>query len=242
MNAGEVFPFCPMGAATTCLATIQNLSASYNQCCVAPEKSRSRRGRSEGAALSDLFGEVRRRVSAQDAARQYGVTFDRRGWALCPFHDDRHASMSFKDGRFRCWVCNVGGDAIDLTGRLFGLDAMGAVRRLNADFGLALPLDRQPTREEQRAARHRQEIADAHRAFEEWRGGFIRQLNAAFRVAHIALQRGEPFTEQEAAAIRMQATVEYYADELTGGTAEAQAQIYRGREVISKWIEPILSD
>lgn len=192
--------------------------------------------------MADLFGEVRRRVSAQDAARQYGLTFDRRGWALCPFHDDRHASMSFKDGRFRCWVCNVGGDAIDLTGRLFGLDNMGAVRRLNADFGLALPLDRQPTREEQQAARHRQEIADAHRAFEEWRGAFQRRLNAAFRVAHIALQQGEPFTEREAAAIRIQSTVEYYVDELAGGTAEAQAMIYREREVISKWIEPILSD
>lgn len=191
--------------------------------------------------MTDAFRDTRERVSAQDAARHYGVTFDRRGWALCPFHDDRHASMSFKDGRFRCWVCNVGGDAIDFTGRLFGLDAMGAVRRLNADFGLALPLDRQPTREEQQAARHRQEIADAHRAFEEWRSSFIRQLNAAFRVAHIALQRGEPFMEREAAAIRMQATVEYYADELTGGTAEAQAMIYREREVISKWIEPILN-
>lgn len=192
--------------------------------------------------MTDLFGEVRRRVSAQDAARQYGLTFDRRGWVRCPFHDNRHASMSFKDGRFRCWVCNVGGDAIDFTGRLFGLDNMGAVRRLNADFGLALPLDRQPTREEQRAVRHRQEIADAHRAFEDWRSGFIRQLNAAFRVAHIALQRGEPFTEREAAAIRMQATVEYYADELTSGTAEAQAQVYRERRTLEKWIEPILND
>ena len=40
----------------------------------------------------------------------------------------------------------------------------------------------------------------------------------------------------------MQATVEYYADELTGGTAEAQAQIYRGRRTLDKWIEPILND
>ena len=192
--------------------------------------------------MTDLFGEVRSRVSAQDAARRYGVTFDRRGWALCPFHDDRHASMSFKDGRFRCWVCNVGGDAIDFTGRLFGLDAMGAVRRLNADFGLSLPLDRQPTQAERQAARHRQEIADAHRAFEAWRGDFIWKLNTAFRVAHIALQRGGTFTAREAAAIRLQAAIEYYADELSGGTAETQAMIYREREVISGWIEKILSD
>ena len=157
--------------------------------------------------MTDVFRETRDRVSAQDAARRYDVTFGRRGWALCPFHDDRHASMSFKDGRFRCWVCNLSGDSIDFTGRLFGLDAMGAVRRLNTDFGLALPLDRPPTQAEQQSARHRKEVADAHRAFETWRGDFIRKLNTAFRVAHIALQRDRTFTAREAAAIRLQATI-----------------------------------
>ena len=92
--------------------------------------------------MTDVFREVRERVSAQDAARHYGLTFDRRGWALCPFHNDKHPSMSFRNGRFRCWVCDVGGDSIDFTARLLGLDAMGAVERLNADFGLALPLHR----------------------------------------------------------------------------------------------------
>ena len=192
--------------------------------------------------MTDVFRETRERVSAQDAARYYGLTFDRKGWALCPFHADKHASMSFKNGRFCCWVCDIKGDSIDLTGRLLGLDAMGAVRRLNADFGLALPLDRQPTQAERDAARHRQETAEAHKAFEKWRNGFIRQLNAACRVAHIALKHGGEFTAQEAAAVRMQATIEYYADTLANGTAEEQAQIYRERGAIAKWIEPILND
>lgn len=190
--------------------------------------------------MTDAFREVRERVSAQEAGRHYGLTFDRKGWALCPFHADKHASMSFKNGRFCCWVCNIKGDSIDLTGRLLGLDAMGAVRRLNADFGLALPLDRQPTQTERDAARRRQETAEAHKAFEEWRSGFIQQLNAAYRVAHIALTHGGELTTQKAAAVRMQATIEYYADTLSNGTAEDQAQIYRERGAIEKWIEPIL--
>lgn len=191
--------------------------------------------------MTDVFREVRERVSAQDAARHYGLTFDRKGWARCPFHDDRHASMSFKNGRFCCWVCNIKGDSIDLAGRLLGLDAMGAVRRLNADFGLALPLDRQPTQTERDAARRRQEIAEAHKAFEEWRSGFIQQLNAVCRTAHIALKRGGEITAQEAAAVRMQATIEYYADMLSSGTAEDQAHVYRERGAIAKWIDPILN-
>ena len=118
---------------------------------------------------------------------------------------------------------------------------MGAVRRLNTDFGLALPLDRQSTQAEQDAARRRQDTAEAHKVFENWRSGFIRQLNAAYRLAHIALKHGGELTAQEAAAVRMQATIEYYADMLSSGTAEDQSQIYQERGTIAKWIEPILN-
>lgn len=194
--------------------------------------------------MTDIFREVRERVSAQDAARHYGLTFDRRGWALCPFHADKHPSMSFHKGRFRCWVCDVGGDSIDLTARLLGLDAMGAVERLNADFALALPLHRKPTRAEAQQAHRRLEVAMAHNAFEEWRKSFISKLCAAYRVAHIALRDMEDLdklTEREAMAIRWQACFEHWADTLEHGTPEEQAQIYRGRGEIAGWIEKVLS-
>ena len=191
--------------------------------------------------MTDVFRAVRERVSAQEAARHYGLTFDRRGWALCPFHRDKHPSMSFRNGRFRCWVCDLSGDSIDLTGRLLGLDAMGAVRRLNADFGLALPLDRQPTQAEKDAARRRAALAEAHRAFEVWRQGFILQLSAACREAHLALQRGGELTEREAEAVKLQAVFEHYSDVLANGTPEEQAQIYREREVIGRWIGKVLN-
>lgn len=56
-------------------------------------------GKSYRQDYTNIFREVRERVSAQDAARHYGLTFDRRGWALCPFHHDKHPSMSFRSGR-----------------------------------------------------------------------------------------------------------------------------------------------
>ena len=39
--------------------------------------------------------------------------------ALCPFHDDHHASLSFSVRRntYRCFVCGANGDAIDLVQR-----------------------------------------------------------------------------------------------------------------------------
>ena len=196
--------------------------------------------------MTDVFREVRERVSAQDAARHYGLTFDRRGWALCPFHNDKHPSMSFRNGRFRCWVCDVGGDSIDFTARLLGLDAMGAVERLNADFGLALPLHRKPTQAEAKAARRRLEVAEAHRAFEAWRSDFINRLNAAFREGHFLLLHDgldtDHLSEGQAIAIRMHETFEHWSDALSYGTPEEQAQIYRERGAIAKWIEKVLSD
>lgn len=194
--------------------------------------------------MTDVFRECRERVSAQDAARHYGLTFDRKGWAVCPFHSDKHPSMSFRAGRFRCWACNASGDAIDFTGRLLGLEPMAAVERLNADFALALPLHRKPTPAEEQAARRRMEIARAHKQFEEWRKAFISKLCAAYRVAHIVLRDMEDWdklTEREALAIREQAHMEYLADTLTSGTPEEQAAIYRERGQIAKWIEKVLS-
>ncbi|WP_161845949.1 CHC2 zinc finger domain-containing protein [Pseudoflavonifractor sp. 524-17] len=138
--------------------------------------------------MTDVFRAVRERVSAKDAARHYGLTFDRKGWALCPFHPDKHPSMSFRAGRFRCWACNASGDSIDFTGRLLGLEPMAAVERLNADFALALPFHRQPTTAEVQAAKRRMEVAKVHKAFEEWQEAFIPKLCVAYRVAHIALQ------------------------------------------------------
>lgn len=195
--------------------------------------------------MTDVFRECRERVSAQDAARHYGLTFDRKGWAVCPFHRDKHPSMSFRAGRFRCWACNASGDSIDFTGRLLGLEPLAAVERLNADFSLALPLHRQPTPAEAQAARRRMEIARAHKEFEEWRKTFISRLCAAYRVAHIALldmTDWEKLTEREALAIRWQPCFEYWADTLADGTPEEQAQIYKERGQIAKWIEKVLSN
>lgn len=195
--------------------------------------------------MTDVFKECRERVPAIDAGRQYGLIFDRRGWALCPFHQDKHASMSFKNGRFHCWVCDLQGDSIDLTARLFSLEPLAAVRRLNEDFRLALPLDKPPTPEERQAARRRQEVDEAYQVFEEWRNGFLNRLTAAYREGHQTLQNCQGLdrlTEREALAIRCMGTVEQLANALESGTAQEQMEIFREREVIEPRIRAILMD
>ena len=52
--------------------------------------------------------------------------------ALCPFHDDHHASLSFKVSRntFRCFVCGASGGPIDLVMRYLNKPFLDACRWL----------------------------------------------------------------------------------------------------------------
>lgn len=194
--------------------------------------------------MIDVFWETRERVSAQDAARRYGLTFDRKGWAVCPFHRDKHPSMSFRAGRFRCWACNAAGDSIDFTGRLLGLEPLAAVEKLNADFNLNLPLHRQPTPEEIQAARRRAEVVQAHKDFEEWREALSRKLCRVCLLVHDALKSAadlDKLTQAEALAVRWKSFFEYLADILDSGDISAQMEVFRNRGWISNLCETILS-
>ena len=52
--------------------------------------------------------------------------------ALCPFHDDHHASLSFSVRRntYRCFACGAHGGTIDLAMKLLGKDFLDACRWL----------------------------------------------------------------------------------------------------------------
>lgn len=193
--------------------------------------------------MNDVFREASERVSAQEAARLYGLTFDRRGWALCPFHPDTVPSMSFRDGRFRCWACNESGDSIDFTARLFGISAMDAVRQLNADFGLLLPLDRVLTPAEQKQAARRRELRKIERSYNAWREKSINHLDRCCRAANRALARcRDDLTETEALAIRSAAMLEYWSDILQSGTVVDVITIFRDRKEVEYLYSRILND
>ena len=87
---------------------------------------------------------IKATVAPADAARQYGMTVQRNGMALCPFHNDTHPSMKLYDDHFYCFACGAHGDVIDLTARLLGLNFKETVRRLAVDFGIS-PNDDPPT-------------------------------------------------------------------------------------------------
>ena len=185
----------------------------------------------------DPFEVVREQVTAQEAARVYGLTIDRRGWALCPFHPDHKPSMSFKGGRYRCWSCGASGDAVDLVRGLFGGTYWEALQRINQDFGVGLPISGEPTPQQRAEAQERQRTKELHRRFETWRADTINQLTACIRAANAADWAN--LTPQEEEAIRQRERLEAMADTLSHGTPEDQMQLFRDRKRVSLSISSI---
>ena len=72
-----------------------------------------------------------RDLPIEGVAERLGLTVKHHK-CLCPFHDDRHPSLSFKVSRntFRCFVCGASGGTIDLVMRYLHLGFVEACRWL----------------------------------------------------------------------------------------------------------------
>lgn len=83
----------------------------------------------------NLYKEIKSAVTARAAAERYGLSVDRNGMALCPFHDDHNPSLKVSRG-FHCFACGAQGDVITFTAMLLGINAGSAARKLAEDFGI----------------------------------------------------------------------------------------------------------
>jgi hypothetical protein len=89
----------------------------------------------------NVFMKVKENVSPMDAAKHYGLKFNRNGMCCCPFHSDRHPSMKLDQkcgGGFYCFGCHETGDVITFTAKLFGIANYEAAVKLADDFGIPI--------------------------------------------------------------------------------------------------------
>lgn len=94
--------------------------------------------------MSYYADRIKEVVSTEDACRAYGIRVNASGFASCPFHHEKAASMKVYPGSrgWNCFGCGRHGDVIDLVAELYGLTFKEAVSKLNDDFSVGLPLDR----------------------------------------------------------------------------------------------------
>lgn len=191
--------------------------------------------------MVDVFREVRDRLDMETVARYCGYAPNRAGFIRCPFHGEKSASLKLYTDHWFCFGCQRGGSVIDFLALDHGISPLEAVKELDHAFSLGLPLDRQQTPAERREAERRREIADARRAFEEWRTMTINRLNTCFREAQtLDFQDWSELSDREALALREQATVEYVADLLSSGTLAEQIAVFRHRKEVEQLCRKIL--
>lgn len=129
--------------------------------------------------------DIKHSVSVRDICDRYGIEVNRAGFAKCPFHNEKTASMRvFKDG-VKCFGCGEYAlTSIDFVMKLFGLSFYDACVKINSDFCLNLPIGKQPTLREIRESEKRlKEIREKrkaeqaehdrlynayHKAYDEW--------------------------------------------------------------------------
>lgn len=192
---------------------------------------------------SDIFCEIKRRVPTAEAARFYGLHPNRSGFICCPLHGpERTPSLKVYADGWHCFGCGHGGTLIDLVSELFGLDPMGAVRKINADFALGLPLDRPPSHAECEQAKRRQYVAETRKQFEAWRERMLKDLNSAYRVGWLALRDKGEWTDAEALAVKWLDALEAWADALDCGDTSEQMRVFRIREGVERLCSQILSN
>ena len=79
------------------------------------------------------YQQIRQEVNIEEVARWLGIHVQN-GKARCPFHNDQTPSLSFKEGRYKCFGCDASGDAIDLVAKLRHLSTAEAAQRIMEAF------------------------------------------------------------------------------------------------------------
>ena len=79
------------------------------------------------------FQQIRQVVDIEEVARWLGLEVYNRK-TRCPFHNDKTPSLSFTRDHFKCFGCDVSGDAIDLVAKLRNVSVTEAAQRITEVF------------------------------------------------------------------------------------------------------------
>lgn len=87
-----------------------------------------------------MFFESCKAVSAADVARQAGISLHQKGqrlWACCPLHGEKTPSLMFDEGgKWHCFGCNRGGDAVDFYAAFHNIPPFEAARAIAQGAGI----------------------------------------------------------------------------------------------------------
>ena len=113
--------------------------------------------------MVDYAGIIKSSVPMQDVVERYTGEPIRFNRMRCPIHHGKDRNLRIYPKSYYCWVCHAHGDVIQFVMGVCGLSFQDAVKKLNADYDLHLPIGQEKTEAD------RKRIADLNRKIEEHR-------------------------------------------------------------------------
>jgi len=87
----------------------------------------------------NLVQRVKEAVSLREFVERSGVSLDKKGMGLCPFHADKNPSMHVTDDFFKCFACGAGGDVFTWLDKKDGLPFKEALNELATRYRIPMP-------------------------------------------------------------------------------------------------------
>lgn len=111
----------------------------------------------------ELFLKVKEAVTIQQAVEYCGIMVNRKGLAMCPFHQDKNPSLKvYPNGKgFYCFACGAGGDQIKFVSRYHDVSNYDAAKMLASAYGIPVrvPVSYREKRKAELCRKKRQDTA-----------------------------------------------------------------------------------
>ena len=90
--------------------------------------------------MMDMATAIKEAVTCRQFADFIGLSVNQSGFAICPFHGEKTASLKiYSGGRgWCCFGCHKGGDVINFASEWYGTNFKDTLQRLNDDFHLGI--------------------------------------------------------------------------------------------------------
>jgi DNA primase len=88
--------------------------------------------------MSKKVDQIRSTLKIREVMEYYGVKWNSKGFANCPFHNEKTPSLTTWENRYKCFGCGESGDVIDFVMAFHNISFKQAIIRLDSDFNLGL--------------------------------------------------------------------------------------------------------
>lgn len=135
--------------------------------------------------MRNLVRQISEALKLQDVMEFYGIKFDSKGFAKCPFHNEKTASLTIKKEHYKCFGCGAYGGVIDFVMEYFGLQFRQALVKLDSDFQLGYVTNKKPGYRERVLMSENRRLEQAYQQYKE----NVHQNYLRLCVAHSVLFR-----------------------------------------------------